>query len=56
MPSVPDYVDVFTPIIQEGKAIICICITTKFSGSYQSAMNAKQMLLESFPDAKINSS
>ncbi len=53
MPSVQDYVDVFTPIIQEGKAIICICITTKFSGSYQSAMNAKQMLLESFPDAKI---
>lgn len=53
MPSVQDYVDVFTPIIEEGKAVICICITTKFSGSYQSAMNAKAMLLESFPDAKI---
>lgn len=53
MPSVQDYVDVFTPIVQEGNAIICICITTKFSGSYQSAMNAKEMVLESFPDAKI---
>lgn len=53
MPSVQDYVDVFTPIIKEGKAVICICITTKFSGSYQSAMNAKEMLLESFPNAKI---
>lgn len=53
MPSVQDYVDVFTPIIQEGKAIICICITTKFSGSYQSAMNAKSMLLENYPDARI---
>lgn len=53
MPSVQDYVDVFTPIVQEGKAIICICITTKFSGSYQSAMNAKEIILESFPDAKI---
>lgn len=53
MPSVQDYADVFTPAIQEGKAVICICITTKFSGSYQSAMNAKQMLLESFPDARI---
>lgn len=53
MPSVADYVDVFTPIVEEGKAIVCICITTKFSGSYQSAMNAKEMVLEDHPDAKI---
>lgn len=53
MPSVQDYVDVFKPIVAEGKAIICICITTKFSGSYQSAMNAKGMLMESYPDARI---
>lgn len=53
MPSVQDYVDVFTPILQEGKAIICICITTKFSGSMQSALNAKEIVLESFPDARI---
>lgn len=53
MPSVQDYADVFTPIVQEGKAVICICITTKFSGSYQSAMGAREMLLESFPDARI---
>lgn len=53
MPSVQDYVDVFTPIIEEGKAIVCICITTKFSGSYQSAMNAKAMLLENYPNARI---
>jgi len=53
MPSVQDYVDVFKPIVAEGRAIICICITTKFSGSYQSAMNAKEMLMESCPDARI---
>lgn len=53
MPSVQDYVDVFTPIVEAGKAVICICITTKFSGSCQSAMNAKEMLLESHPDARI---
>lgn len=53
MPSVQDYVDVFTPLIREGRAVICICITTKFSGSYQSAVNAREMLLESFPDARI---
>lgn len=53
MPSVQDYVDVFKPIVEGGQAIICICITTKFSGSYQSAMNAKAMLLEKYPDAGI---
>lgn len=53
MPSVQDYVDVFKPVVEAGKAVICICITTKFSGSYQSAMNAKEMLLENYPDARI---
>lgn len=53
MPSVQDYIDVFTPIVKAGKAVICICITTKFSGSYQSAMNAKEMVLENCPDARI---
>ncbi len=53
MPSVQDYVDVFTPIVEDNKAIICICITTKFSGSMQSALNAKEIVLESFPDARI---
>ncbi len=53
MPSVQDYVDVFEPIVKEGNAVICICITTKFSGSMQSAVNAKEMVLESCPDARI---
>ncbi len=53
MPSVQDYVDVFTPIVKDNKAIICICITTKFSGSMQSALGAKEIVLESFPDARI---
>lgn len=53
MPSVQDYADAFEPIVKEGKAIICICITTKFSGSMQSALNAKQIILESYPDAEI---
>lgn len=53
MPSVQDYVDVFMPVVQENKAVICLCITTKFSGSYQSAMGARQIVLESFPQAQI---
>lgn len=53
LPSVEDYVNVFTPFIQEGTDIICICITTKFSGSYNSASTAKDILLDDYPDAKI---
>lgn len=53
MPSVQDYVDAFLPIVQEEKAIICICITTKFSGSMQSALNAKELVLEQYPKARI---
>ncbi len=53
MPSIQDYLDVFEPILREGQDIICICITTKFSGSYNSAMNAKNMLLDKYSNMKI---
>lgn len=53
LPSIDDYVNAFTPYLKEGKDIICICITTKFSGSYNSATSAKDILFEEYPDAKI---
>lgn len=53
MPPVQDYIDAFTPYVEAGIPVICICITTKFSGSYQSAMNAREMILEDRPEAKI---
>lgn len=53
MPSVQDYVDAFLPEIERGMPVICICITTKFSGSMQSALNARSLLLEEHPDARI---
>ncbi|HOA81477.1 MAG TPA: DegV family protein [Defluviitaleaceae bacterium] len=53
LPSVEDYINAFTPFIKEGKGIICFCLTSKFSGSYQSAINAKNILIEEYPDAKI---
>lgn len=53
LPSVEDYIEAFTSFIKEGKDIICICITTKFSGSYNSASSAKDILLEEYPKAKI---
>ena len=53
MPSSQDFIDVFNPYVEAGIPVICICITTKFSGSYQSAMNAKAMILEEHPEAQI---
>ncbi len=53
MPSTQDYVDVFTPYAQQGTPVICICITTKFSGSMQSALNAKAIVGETWPEAEI---
>ena len=34
--------------------IICICITTKFSGSYNSASTAKDIIFEEYPMANIS--
>jgi len=53
MPSAQDYVEVFLPLAQAGVPVICICITTKFSGSMQSAVNARTIVQESCPDAQI---
>ena len=53
MPSAQDYVEAFQPYAREGIPLICICITTKFSGSMQSALNARSIVQESFPEAKI---
>ncbi len=53
LPSVEDYMDAFIPYIKKGTDIICICITTKFSGSYNSACTAKDIILEDSPEAKI---
>ena len=53
MPSAQDYAEAFFPYAKEGFPVICICITTKFSGSMQSALNAKALVLEEYPDAEI---
>lgn len=53
LPSSQDYADAFLPFVEQRLPIICICITTKFSGSMQSAVNARELLLEEYPDAEI---
>lgn len=53
LPSIQDYVEAFTACAKEGKDILCLCITTKFSGSYNAAQNAKGLVLEEYPKVRI---
>ena len=52
-PSTQDYLRTFTEIAKRGEKAICVCITEKFSNSYQTARIARQMLLEDYPDAQL---
>lgn len=53
LPSVQDYINAFMPHVEAGRAVICICITTSLSGSYNSATNAKEIICEDYPKANI---
>lgn len=53
LPSSGDYIEAFMPFVEKNTPILCICITSKFSGSYNSACMAKDEILESHPDAQI---
>lgn len=53
MPSVQDYIEAFLPFVKEQMPVLCICLTKKFSGSMQAAINAREALTETYPEAKI---
>jgi len=53
MPSVQDYMDCFEPYLARGTDILCYCITKSFSGSINSALIARNLLLETYPERKI---
>ncbi len=54
MPTIQDYMDAFAPHIKAGLPVLCICLTHHFSGSLQSAMNAKAAVEELYPGAKVH--
>lgn len=47
------YVEFFTPILEKGEDILYVCFTSGLSGTYQSALIAKDMLSEDFPERTI---
>ena len=53
LPSVQDYMDAFLPYAKAGIPMLVLCISAKLSGSMQSALSARELILEDYPDAKI---
>lgn len=48
------YVDFFKPILERGEDILYVAFTSGLSGTYQSALLAKGMLEEDYPERTIN--
>ena len=48
-----EFVEFFTPLAEENKPIVHICMSSGISGTYQNALSAKEMLLEKFPNLKL---
>ena len=53
LPSVQDYMDAFLPYAKAGIPMLVLCISTRLSGSMQSALSAKELILEDYPEAEI---
>ena len=51
--NVDEFVDYFTPFLEEGKDIIHVCLSSGISGVYNSATVARDLLTENFPERKI---
>ena len=53
LPSVQAYMDAMEPALKEGRDVLCLCLSSKFSGSYGSAVNAANILADDYPDRVI---
>jgi len=51
--NVVEYEEYFEPFLKEGKDILHLTLSSGISGAYNSAMIAKNMLEEKYPDRKI---
>lgn len=53
LPSVQDYIDAFQGYLQKGLDILCICLSSALSGSYNSARAAAELMCEKYPQQRI---
>lgn len=51
--NVAEYVDYFTPFLEKGLDIVHVCFSSGLSGSANSAVNAAEMLKDSYPERNI---
>ncbi|WP_250278643.1 DegV family protein [[Clostridium] colinum] len=53
LPSMEDYCSHFKKYLDDGLDILCFTLCSELSGSYQSAVNAANIMLEDYPERKI---
>lgn len=51
--SQQDYIDMWQPLLVSGQDVLHITLSSGISGTINSAMNAREALLEDFPDRRI---
>ena len=51
--NISEYLDFFTPFLEQGKDILHLTLSSGISGTYNSASNAAAIARERFPDRKI---
>ena len=52
-PNLTEYENAFEPYVREGKAIICVTISSAISGALDFATAARKNIMAKYPDAKI---
>lgn len=52
-PSLADVQQLFRTLIESGNDVVAVFISAKFSGTYDTALSAKERLLEEYPAARI---
>ena len=53
LPGMEDYINAWEPYLKEGVPILNINMTSGMSGSYNAAVNARSVIMEKYPDARI---
>lgn len=52
--NIGEFVEYFTPFLEEGKDILHVCLSSNLSGVFNAANIAKNILLEKFPERTIH--
>lgn len=51
--NITEYLEYFTALLEQGKDVLHVCLSTGLSGSYNSAKNAAAIAMERYPGRKV---